>query len=207
MTPSMRFLQNTCLALLLGSAASCTTGAREGAAQGGAMGFVGGVAAGAVNSLLFGGNVLEGAVKGGVSGAAGGAAVGAVAGGSAEKQATEAKAGPTKKEVDALRKKFGDVNFQAAVALVQCKHEDAMDTANRALAEATKKNQKLFALTIRAAAEVESGKERAAEKTYAEINAIDPERSIDKAKADTLQVVLKVKGIRKDNGMAPCGGS
>lgn len=194
------------VALIIGWT-GCTTGAREGAAQGGAMGFVGGVAAGAVNSLLFGGNVLEGAVQGGVAGAAGGAAAGAVAGGVAEKQAAEGKvATSTDKEIKALRKKQGDLNFQAAALLVQCKHDDAIAMANRALEESDKLERKLFALTIRAAAEVEGGTDRAAEKTYAEIAALDEKRTVDKARADTLQVVIKIKGIRKDNGMPACSG-
>ncbi|HEY8240455.1 MAG TPA: hypothetical protein VIH35_03370 [Kiritimatiellia bacterium] len=186
---------------------SCTTGAREGAAQGGTMGFIGGVAAGAVNSLLFGGNVLEGAVQGGVAGASGGAAAGAVAGGAAEKKAAAGKVSTsTEKEIEALRKKQGDLNFQAAVFLVQCKHDDAIKMADRALAEAEKNDRKIFALTVRAMAETESGDDAAAEKSYAEIAAIDAKRPVDKARADALQALLRVKGIRKDNGLKPCGG-
>jgi hypothetical protein len=189
------------------SLSGCTTGAREGAAQGAAYGMIGGIAAGAVNSLLFGGNVLEGAVKGGVASAAGGAAVGAVAGGSAEKKAAEGKVSTsTEKEVEALRKKQGDLNFQAAAYLVQCKHDDAIKMANRALEESDKKERKIFALTVRAAAEAESGDDKAAEKTYSEIAAVDAKRPVDKARADTMQVLIKVKGIRKDNGFKPCSG-
>ena len=183
----------------------CTTGAREGAVQGGAMGAIGGIAAGAVNSLLFGGNVLEGAVQGGVAGAAGGAAAGAVAGGVAEKQAAEGKVSTsTDKEIKALRKKQGDLNFQAAAFLAQCKHDDAIKMANRALEESDKQDRKIFALTIRAAAESESGDDKAAEKTYAEIAALDEKRPVDKARADTMQALIKVKGVRKDNGFKPC---
>jgi len=193
--------------LTLLSLTGCTTGAREGAAQGAAYGMIGGMAAGAVNSLLFGGNVLEGAVKGGVATAAGGAAAGAVAGGAAEKKAAQGKVSTSsEKEVEALRKKQGDLNFQAAALLVQCKHDDAIKMANRALDETDKQERKIFALTIRAAAESESGNDTAAEKTYEQIASLDEKRPVDKARADTMQALIKVKGIRKDNGMKPCGG-
>ena len=184
----------------------CTTGARQGAAQGGAMGFIGGIAAGAVNSLLFGGNVLEGAVQGGVAGAAGGAAGGAVQGGMVERQAGKTPAKTSDKDIAALRKKQGDLNFQAAALLVQCQHEQAVAAADRAFAETDKKERKVFALTLRAAAELESGKADAAEASYAKIAEVDPKRSIDQARADTLQALLKVQGIRNDHGLKPCGG-
>ncbi len=203
---AMRVTSMVCVLTAM-SLTGCTTGAREGAAQGAAYGMIGGMAAGAVNSLLFGGNMLEGAVKGGVATAAGGAAAGAVAGGVAEKKAAEGKvATSTEKEVEALRKKQGDLNFQAAAFLVQCKHDDAIKMANRALEESEKMDRKIFALTIRAAAESESGDDRAAEKTYEKIAALDAKRPVDKARADTMQALIKVKGIRKDNGMKPCGG-
>jgi hypothetical protein len=53
---------------------------------------------------------------------------------------------------------------------------------------------------------VESGKNAAAEKTYAEIAAFDEKRPVDKARADTLHGLFKVKSIRMDNGLKPCGG-
>ena len=185
----------------------CTTQARQGAAQGGAMGLVGGMAAGAVNSLLFGGNVLEGAVSGGVSGAAGGAAAGAVAGGVSARQAEAQKSASAKSQTDveALRRKLGDLNFQAAVLLLQGHRKDATAMANRAIAEADQTDRKVFALTVRAVAENEAGNTEAAEKTYADIAKADPKRSIDKARGDTLQAILKVQGIRKEQGIRPAG--
>lgn len=190
----------------LAMAAGCTTGARQGAAQGGAMGFIGGMAAGAVNSLLFGGNVLEGAVQAGISGAAGGAAAGAVAGGMSERGATASKPSAlSDREIEALRRKQGDLNFQAAVLLVQCRHQDAIAMADRAVAAAAKSEQKVFGLTVRAIAENESGKSADAEKTYAEIAQVDSKRTIDRARADALQGMLKVQSIRREQGLPPCG--
>ncbi len=185
-------------------AAGCTTGARQGAAQGGAMGLIGGAAAGAVSSLLFGGNVLEGAVQGGVVGAAGGAAAGAVQGGVAEKQAAK-PSDKSEKQVKAFRKEQGDLNFQAAVSLLQCKHRDAIKYANQALEESDQLNRKVFALTVRAVAEVETGKDEAADATYSEIAALDKNRTVDRARADTLEAMLKVQKVRKENGVPPCG--
>ena len=184
--------------------AGCTTGARQGAAQGGAMGLIGGAAAGAVSSLLFGGNVLEGAVQGGVVGAAGGAAAGAVQGGVAEKQAAKPSE-KSEKQVKAFRKEQGDLNFQAVVSLLQCKHRDAIKYANQALEESDALNRKVFALTVRAVAEVETGKDEAAEATYSEIAALDKKRTVESARADTLEAMLKVQSVRKENDLPPCG--
>lgn len=197
------------LAAMIGlCAAGCTTGARKGAAQGGAMGLVGGMVAGAVDSLLFGGNVSEGAARGGIVSAAGGAAAGAMAGGMAEKNAKSA-AQPAKavnEDAAKLRKKYGDLNFQAAIQLVQCQHQQAIATAQRSLESESKKERKLFAMLIQAIARVETGKSEEAEQLYAQVKEIDPARAVDQSRADTLQALLKVQGIRKDNGLPPCGG-
>lgn len=164
------------------------------------MGLVGGMAAGAVNSLLFGGNIVEGAVQGGLTGAAGGAAAGAVSGGVSARQADAQKQASAKsgEDIEALRLKLGDLNFQAAVLLVQGQRKDAVTIANRAIEETGKPDRKVFGLTIRAVAENELGDTGAAEKTYAEIAKVDPKRSIDKARGDTLQAMLKVQSLRKE---------
>ncbi len=203
----MHCFQNILLILVISAplimAIGCTTQARQGAAQGGAMGLVGGMAAGAVNSLLFGGNIVEGAVQGGLTGAAGGAAAGAMTGGMSARQADTQKQAAAKsdKDIEALRLKLGDLNFQAAVLLVQGQRNDAVTMANRAIAETAQSDRKVFGLTVRAVAENESGNTAAAEKTYAEIAKVDPKRSIDKARGDTLQALLKVQGLRKENGI------
>jgi hypothetical protein len=201
-TASVRFAVIAAISCMI--VAGCTTGARQGAAQGGAMGLIGGAAAGAVNSLLFGGNVLEGAVQGGVVGAAGGAAAGAVQGGISEKQQAKPSA-KSDKQVKAFRKELGDLNFQAMVYLVQCKHRDAIKFANQALDETDQVKRKVFALTVRAVSELETGKDEAAEATYAEIAALDKNRPVDRARADTLQAMLKVQSVRKENDLPSCG--
>jgi hypothetical protein len=199
---SVRFVVPMMVACAI--AAGCTTGARQGAVQGGTMGAIGGAAAGAVGSLLFGGTVLEGAVQGSLMGAAGGAAAGAVQGGVAEKQQATPSV-KSDKQVKAFRKEQGDLNFQAVVYLLQCKHHDAIKFANQALDETDQLKRKVFALTVRAVAEVETGKDEAAEATYAEIAALDKKRPVERARADTLEAMLRVQSVRKENDLPPCG--
>jgi hypothetical protein len=87
------------------------------------------------------------------------------------------------------------------VLLLQGHRKDAVTMANRAITEATQTDRKVFGLTVRAVAENEAGNTAAAEKTYAEIAKVDPKRSIDKARGDTLQAMLKVQSLRKENGI------
>jgi predicted MPP superfamily phosphohydrolase len=143
------------------------------------------------------------AVQGGITGAAGGAAAGAMAGGMVERQGKQAQptSGDGQVDIEALRKALGDLNFHAAVFLIQGNHKEAIAMANRAVAEASQTNRKVFGLTVRAVAENETGNKAAAEKTYADIAKVDPKRSIDRARGDTMQVMLKIQGLRKQHGI------
>ena len=198
------------LLLVMGFAAGgCSTATKEGAVSGGIMGFVGGAAVGAVDALLFGGghNILENAGKAAVLGAAGGAATGATAAHMSEKKAQKSAdpMAPDSAATEKLRKKYGDVNFQAAVQLVQCQHKSAMATAERGFEQADNMERKIFALTILSAAQTEIGQAVEAEKTFSRMILIDSTRTMDKARADSLQTLLKVQSIRKQQGIKPFG--
>ena len=126
----MRLLTFTLIAAAA-AAGGCSSSAQKGAGQGASMGAVGGAVAGAVSSLIFGGNVVQGAVSGAAIGAATGAATGAMAGSmadSAAKERTE-KAAAGDPKVAELRKKIGDKNYASALLLAQCRHQDAIASA------------------------------------------------------------------------------
>ena len=180
---------------------ACTTAQREGARTGAAYGFLGSVTAAAVSTVLFGHGDWGNVVEAGVAGAAGGAAIGAASGAASEKQSKSAAGGI---DVDKLRAKIGDVNFQAGVQLVQCKHKAAIETAERAFASSSKKDEKLYALLIQAAAAIESGQDDKAEALYPKMVTVDPKRTLDKVKADTMAAVLKVQQLRREQGLPAC---
>ncbi len=200
-------MKKTLCSLLLIPLLGCSTASREGATSGAVMGFVGSATAAAVSGLLFGhadfGNVMESAVVGAAGGAAAGAAGGAMADKKARKS-TSAPAAKTTLDPDAIRARIGDINFQAGVQLVQCKHEAAMATARRAFDATDKKDQKIYALFIEAAAAEESGQEARAESIYPKIVELDPRRNLDQVKADALSTLLKIQNVRREQGLPSC---
>jgi hypothetical protein len=195
------------LAILLAVAvAGCSTSAQEGAGKGASMGAVGGAVAGAVGSLLWGGNVVEGAVKGGMVGAASGAATGAMAGSMADQQKKSAPK-PAAKEAE-LRKKIGDRNYSTTVLLTQCRHKDAIASAQETVASSQLKDERVYALLIQGIAAEESGDKALASTVYPKIVQEDPARgSVDKVRADALEGVMKVQATRREHGLPPlCKG-
>jgi len=169
------------------------------------MGMVGGAVAGAVGSLLWGGNVVEGAAKGAAVGAASGAATGAVSGSmkdSAKKNAPKPK--PAAVDQAELRKKMGDRNYATTVLLTQCRHQDAIASAQDTLAASQSKDERVYALLIQGIAAEESGNKALASTAYSKIVQEDPARgSVDKVRADALEGVMKVQATRRDHGLSP----
>jgi hypothetical protein len=194
--------------LLLLSA--CTTGQRKGAAGGAVMGLVGGATAAAVDGLLWGGSdVGERVVKSSISGATAGAAMGATGAAMSERQQKKGKASSATqatddRQVEKTRKKIGDINFQAGILWVQCDHAGAIKTAQRAFESASNEKQQLYALTIEAAAALESGQGELADSLYPKIVELDKKRDLDKARADTMEVMLRVQKVRKEQGLPSC---
>jgi hypothetical protein len=198
----MRKLLIVCLVAVV---SGCSTSAQEGAGKGATMGMVGGAVAGAVGSLLWGGNVVEGAAKGAAVGAASGAATGAVAG-SMNESATKNAPKPKPAAVDQaeLRKKMGDRNYATTVLLTQCRHQDAIASAQDTLAASQSKDERVYALLIQGIAAEESGNKALASSAYSKIVQEDPARgSVDKVRADALEGVMKVQATRRDHGLSP----
>ena len=186
------------------------------AGRGAAYGAVGGAVAGAVTSLIFGGSVIGGAASGAAIGAASGAATGAVSGAVAdsdrkkmEAKAAEspkpagAKTGPDPKYV-ALQQEIGKKNFEAATLLAECRHREAIGAAEEAYAAAQDPKQKLYALFIKAGAAEESGNKELSGSIYAKIAQEAPDRgNAEKAKADTLEGIIKIQKVRQEHGLSP----
>ena len=204
------------LAVALGAvfaAAGCASDsqASKHAGTGAALGGVGGVVAGAVGSLLSGGNVVQGAVKGGVAGAASGAAVGGVAGAMSDNQAQQnagKKPSPKPPDADArlaeLRQQIGDRNYATTLLVTQCRHRDAIASAQDTLAASKDTKERTYAMLIQSIAAEESGDQALAASIYPKIVQEDPSRgSVDKVRADALEGVMKVQATRKDHGLAP----
>jgi hypothetical protein len=198
----MRNFLIVCVAVVL---SGCSTSAQEGAGKGATMGMVGGAVAGAVGSLLWGGNVVEGAAKGAAVGAASGAATGAVSGSmkdSAKKN--EPKPKPAAVDQAELRRKMGDRNYATTVLLTQCRHQDAIASAQDTLAASQSKDERVYAWLIQGIAAEESGNKALASTAYSKIVQEDPARgSVDKVRADALEGVMKVQATRRDHGLSP----
>ena len=188
---------------------SCAPGSQAGkqAGQGATLGAVGGAVAGAVGSLLWGGNVAEGAVKGAAVGAASGAAMGAVSGsaadGAAKDRPAAAPSGAEAKEAE-LRTRMGDRNYATTVLLTQCRHRDAIASAQATLASSSNPDERAYALLIQSVAAEELGDKALAGSLYPRIVQENPARgSVDKARADALEGVMKVQATRRQHGLPP----
>ena len=196
----MRLLAAILAILIFVAGCAADSQASKQAGQGAAMGAVGGAVAGAVGSLLWGGNVVEGAVKGGIVGGASGAAVGAVSGSAADNAAKERAAkppAPDPKNAE-LRKRIGDKNWASALLLAQCRHEDAIASAADTLATSQDPSERSYALLIQGIAAEESGDKALAASVYPKMGG-----SVDKARADALEGVIKVQAARREHGLPP----
>jgi hypothetical protein len=186
-------------------AGGCSSSAQKGAGQGATMGAVGGAVAGAVSSLIFGGNVVQGAVSGAAIGAATGAATGAMAGSAADSAAKERsdKAAAGDPKVAELRKKIGEKNYASALMLAQCRHQDAIASAQETATATQDPNERAFALLIEGIAAEESGNKALATSVYPKI-AQQTGGSVDKARADSLEGMIKVQAVRREHGLPAC---
>ena len=183
----------------------CAPGSEAGrqAGEGAKYGAVGGAVAGAVSAAIFGGNIAQGAAAGAVTGAASGAAVGAVAGSAADKQKAATAPAPAAKTAS-LRERIGDRNYASALLLAQCKHKDAIASAEETYAGTQDRDQRVYALDIQAVAAEESGDKAFAASVYPRIQKEDPSRgNEEKLRADALQAVIKVQAARRQAGLPP----
>lgn len=189
--------------LAVAVASGCSSTAQKGAGQGATLGAVGGAVAGAVGSLIFGGNVAQGAMSGAAIGAATGAATGAVSGSMADSAAKEKAAKPAAAADPELRKRVGDRNYASALLLAQCKHKDAIASAQDTVTATQDSNERAFALLLQGIAAEESGDKALTASLYPQI-AKQNGGTVDKARADTLEGVIKVQAARREHGLPPC---
>jgi len=183
-----------------GGCASSQAGRAAG--EGAAMGAVGGAVAGAVGALIFGGNVAQGAAAGAAMGAASGAATGAVAGSMADSKAKDQQA--KQRQIEELKEKIGDQNFEAANLLAHCKHRQAIGAAQKAYSSTQNPDQRLYALYIQAVAAEESGDQKSASSAYDQAIQDDPSRGpAEKIRAKCLEGVMKAQKVRQDYGLPP----
>jgi hypothetical protein len=135
-------------------------------------------------------------------GAASGAATGAVSGAMADSKIKEQEA--KKRQLEELKEKIGDQNFEAANLLAHCKHRQAIGAAQKAYSSTQNPEQRLFALYIQAVAAEESGDRDMASSVYAQAIKDDPSKGpVEKMKVQCLEGVMKAQKVRKDFGLPP----
>jgi hypothetical protein len=197
----------TCAAAFLATSCADTY-----AAEGAKSGAVGGAVAGAVLGV-FTGNVGASMVAGAAASAAAGAAIGGMTPkdpqGAASASAP-AQGGPTANDPklierqQALEKKIGPANFDAARMLALCRHNSAIELARSAYTTADSQERRGYALMIEAVAAEEKGDTASANAIYPRLVEVDPGiGSTDKARNAALSGVLKVQQVRKDYGRPP----
>ena len=201
--------------VLLGGCAPGSQANKQ-AGKGATTGAVGGAVAGGLGSILFGGSFGRGLAAGAAIGAASGAATGAVSGAMADKDASRAPAkkappstAPSTVNMGDFKDKLGAKNGEAATALAQCRHSDAIATAAEAYSTSTDARQKAYALFIQAVSAEEQGDKRIADPFTARSRRPIPNPAGSTRCALTRwQGVIKLQKIRKDNGLAPvCPGA
>src|SRR5215469_5933102 len=183
------------------------------AAEGAKSGAVGGAVAGAVLGV-FTGNIGGSMVAGAAASAAAGAAIGGMtpkapqgAAPAAPAQGQGSPAANDPKLVErqqALEKKIGPANFDAARMLALCRHNSAIELARNAYTTADTQERRGYALMIEAVAAEEKGDTASAAAVYPRLVEVDPAiGSTDKARSAALSGVLKVQQVRKDYGRSP----
>jgi hypothetical protein len=208
-------LRSSGMMLLICAVASITASCADTyAAEGAKSGAVGGAVAGAVLGV-FTGNVGASMVAGAAASAAAGAAIGgmtpkapqgaAPAPGPAQSPGNPARTDPNLVErQQALEKKIGPANFDAARMLALCRHDSSIELARKAYTTADSQERRGYALMIEAVSAEEKGDTATAAAVYPRLLEVDPGiGSTDKARNAALSGVLKVQQVRKDYGLSP----
>ena len=206
-------LRSSVMALLICVVAFLTASCADTyAAEGAKSGAVGGAVAGAVLGV-FTGNVGASMVAGAAASAAAGAAVGGMtpkapqgaAPAPVQSPVSSAPADPELVErQQALERKIGPANFDAARMLALCRHNSAIELAQNAYTTADTQERRGCALMLEAVAAEEKGDAATAAAVYPRLVEVDPGiGSTDKARSAALSGVLKVQQVRKDYGRPP----
>ena len=184
------------------------------AAEGAKSGAVGGAVAGAVLGV-FTGNVGASMVAGAAASAAAGAAIGGMTpkapqGAAPVPAPTQSQGNPARTDPklverqQALEKRIGPANFDAARMLALCRHDSSIELARKAYTTADSQERRGYALMIEAVSAEEKGDTATAAAVYPRLVEVDPGiGSTDKARSAALSGVLKVQQVRKDYGLSP----
>ncbi|MDH4110232.1 MAG: hypothetical protein OEW88_12870 [Gammaproteobacteria bacterium] len=203
----MRLIQTLALIVVaLGglSTVSCAPGsmASSGAGSGAKQGALGGAVAGAVGSLFWGGNPMKNIAASAAIGATSGAAMGAASGASADQKIAARR--EMSEQDAAIAQRLGQANYDAAVALADCKHKRAIGLARTAYGTAGDDEHRRYALMIEAIAAEESGDTETGAKVYPLLVRVDPAlETVDGARADALAGILEIQKLRQDFGRPP----
>ncbi len=126
-----------------------------------------------------------------------GATAGAITGAEQDRQLAAAK----QAEIDAFRQRVGDDNFNGAVALVQCRHDDALSEAAKAaqsgIAEYGLASNWLQALTY-----TDNRQEAQARSLYPALVDLDPDiGSAESAELKMRDLVQRLTAVRASNNL------
>jgi predicted small secreted protein len=138
MLQPLRAISIACLLISAITFTGCNTYAGKGAAEGAATGAISGAVGGMFTSLIFGGDVMEGAARGAVWGGAVGGTAGAISGSQVDKQIEQQQAA----EYAALKAKIGNDAYAGLSALADCDYKTSLDKA----ADAQRSSNSDFAL-------------------------------------------------------------
>lgn len=185
------------LSLVLIHLAACTGQAGAGAQRGAVTGGISGAVGGLLGSLVFGGNAVEGAVGGAVVGMGAGATSGAISGAEQDRRIAEQR----QAEIDAFRQRVGDDNFNGAVALVECRHDDALAAAATA-AQGGNPDYVLASTWLQGLTLTDRRQEAQARSLYPTLVDGDPDiGTTEAAELKMRDLVQRLTTVRANNGL------
>ena len=172
----------------------CGTYAGQGAVEGGATGALSGAVGGAFTSLIFGGDVMEGAARGAAWGGAVGATAGAVSGSQVDKQVEQQQ----QAEWAALKARIGPDAYEGLGALAECDYREAISKASSAQ-RSSNADYALAGLWLEVLSYADERNEQQARSLYpALISADDNIASSAEAEATMREVLNQLMDIRAE---------
>lgn len=182
------------VSVMVSAMAGCGTYAGQGAVEGGATGALSGAVGGAFTSLIFGGDVLEGAARGAAWGGAVGATAGAISGSQVDRQVEQKQ----QDEWAALRAKIGPDAYDGLGALAECNYDDAIAKAELAQ-RSSNADYSLAGLWLEVLSYADKREEQKARSLYSSVIAADNQVSTNAEAEETMREVLtQLMDIREE---------
>ncbi len=182
------------VAALVISTSGCGTYAGQGAVEGGATGALSGAVGGAFTSLIFGGDVLEGAARGAAWGGAVGATAGAISGSQVDKQVEQKQ----QDEWAALKARIGPDAYDGLGALAECNYVDAFAKAELAQGSSNA-DYSLAGLWLEVLSYADKREEQKARSLYPSVISADDQVSNSAEAEETMRKVLtQLMDIREE---------